>query len=116
MGVAEETVPGERTVVGVRTVVAGVVIGAIEVVFAVAFASLVFVANFELYYLGDGIGLFLGAAALTLAFMAVRAGRRGIVGGLGGTGAALMALVTATVVLHTGGSPEALFLTAVAAI
>jgi SulP family sulfate permease len=116
MGVAEETVPGERTVVGVRTIVAGVVIGAVEVVFAVAFAALVFVANFELYYLGDGIGLFLGAAALSLAFMAWKAGRRGIVGGLGAAGAALMALVTATVVVHTGGSPNQLFLTAVAAI
>ncbi|HEX5937083.1 MAG TPA: SulP family inorganic anion transporter [Actinomycetota bacterium] len=116
MGVAEETVPGGRTVIGFRTIVAGIVIGAVEVVVAVAFATLVFVANFELYYLGDGIGLFLGAAALTLAFMAWRAGRRGIVGGLGGVGAALMALVTATVVVHTGGSPSELFLTAVAAI
>ena len=116
MGVAEETVPGERKVLGFRTVVAGLVIGAVEVVFAVAFATLVFVANFELYYLGDGIGLFLGAAALTLAFMAWRAGRRGIVGGLAGTGAALMALVSASVVVHTGGSPNELFLTAVAAI
>jgi sulfate permease, SulP family len=116
MGVAEEAVPGERTVVGFRTVVAGIVIGAVEVVFAVSFAALVFVANFELYYLDAGVGLFLGAAALTLAFMAWRAGRRGVVGGLAGAGAALMALVSSAVVVHTGGSPNQLFLTAVAAI
>jgi SulP family sulfate permease len=116
MGVAEESVPGERTVLGVRTVVAGVVIGAIEAVFAVAFAALVFVANFELYYLGDGVGLFLGAAALTLAFMAWRAGRRGVVGGLQAAGAALITLVSASIVVYSGGSPQTVFLSAVAAI
>ncbi len=115
MGVGEGTVRGRRTV-GWRTVVAGIVIGAVEVVVAVSFAALVFVDYFELYFLDDGVGLYLGAAGFTLAFMAWRAGRRGVVGGLQGTGAALMAIVSASVVVHGAGSPSDIFLSALAAI
>ncbi len=115
MGVGEETVSGQRTV-AFGTVVAGIVIGAVEVVFAVSFAALVFDGYLEFYFLDDGVGLYLGAAALTLAFMAWRAGRRGIVGGLQGTGAAMMAVVSASVVVHGAGSPNDIFLSALAAI
>jgi SulP family sulfate permease len=115
MGEAEGSVPGQRTV-ALGTVVAGIVIGAVEVVFAVSFAALVFVDYFELYFLDDGVGLYLGAAALTLAFIAWRAGRRGVVGGLQGTGAAVMAVVSASVVVHGAGSPNDIFLSALAAI
>jgi SulP family sulfate permease len=115
MGVAKETVPGQRTVT-FGTVVAGIVIGAVEVVFAASFAALVFAGYLEFYFLDDGVGLYLGAAALTLAFMAWRAGRRGVVGGLQGTGAAVMAVVSASVVVHGAGSPNDIFLSAVAAI
>ncbi len=115
MGVTEETVPGQRAVT-FGTVVVGIVIGAVEVVFAVSFAALVFAGYLEFYFLDDGVGLFLGAAALTLAFMAWQAGRRGIVGGLQGTGAAMMAVVAASVVVHGAGSPKDIFLSAVAAI
>jgi sulfate permease, SulP family len=115
MGVTEEAVPGQRAVT-VGTVVAGIVIGAVEVVFAVAFASLVFAGYFEFYFLDDGVGLYLGAAALTLAFMAWRAGSRGIVGGLQGTGAAMMAIVSASAVVHGAGSPQDIFLSAIAGI
>jgi SulP family sulfate permease len=115
MEMTEGTVPGQR-VVTVGAVVAGIVIGAIEVVFAVAFASLVFAGYFEFYFLDDGVGLYLGAAALTLAFMAWRAGSRGIVGGLQGTGAAMMAIVSASAVVHAAGSPQDVFLSAIAAI
>ena len=115
MGVTEETVPGQRAVTA-GTVVAGIVIGAVEVVFAVAFASLVFAGYFEFYYLDDGVGLYLGAAALTLAFMAWRTGSRGIVGGLQGTGAAMMAIVSASAVVHAAGSPQDVFFSALAAI
>ena len=115
MGVTEETVPGQRAVT-VGTVVAGIVIGVVEVVFAVAFASLVFAGYFEFYFLDDGIGLYLGAAALTLAFMAWRAGSRGIVGGLQGTGAAMMAIASASAVVHAAGSPQDVFLSAIATI
>ena len=116
MGVAEETVPGQRAVT-FGTVVAGIVIGAVEVVFAVSFAALVFAGSyFEFYFLDDGVGLYLGAAALTLAFMAWRTGCRGVVGGLQGTGAAMMALVAASVVVHGAGSPNDIFLSALAAI
>jgi SulP family sulfate permease len=115
MGVAEETVPGQRAVT-FGTVVAGIVIGAVEVVFAVSFAALVFAGYLEFYFLDDGVGLYLGAAALTLAFMAWRPGRRGVVGGLQGTGAALVAVVSASVVVHGAGSPNDIFLSALAAI
>jgi sulfate permease, SulP family len=114
MGVTEETVPGQRAVT-FGTVVAGIVIGAVEVVFAVSFAALVFAGYLEFYFLDDGVGLYLGAAALTLAFMAWRAGRRGVVGGLQGTGAAMMAVVSASVVVHGAGSPKDIFLSALAA-
>jgi SulP family sulfate permease len=112
--VAEETVPGQRTV-ALGTVVAGILIGAVEVVFAVSFAALVFAGSLEFYFLDDGVGLLLGAAALTLAVMAWRAGSRGVVGGLQGTGAALMAIVSASVVVHATGSPQTTFLSALAA-
>ncbi len=115
MGVTEETVPGQRAVT-FGTVVVGIVIGAVEVVFAVAFASLVFAGYFEFYFLDDGVGLYLGAAALTLAFMAWRAGSRGIVGGLQGTGAATIALVSASAVVHAAGSPQDVFFSAIAGI
>jgi SulP family sulfate permease len=115
MGVAEGTVPEQRTL-AMGTVVAGIVIGAVEVVFAVSFAALVFAGYFEFYFLDDGVGLYLGAAALTLAFMAWRAGSRGVVGGLQGTGAAMMAIVSASVVVHAAGSPQDIFLSAIAAI
>ena len=115
MGVAEETVPGERAGT-FGTVVAGIVIGAVEAVFAVSFAALVFAGYLEFYFLDDGVGLYLGAAALTLALMAWRAGRRGVVGGLQGTGAALIAVVSTSAVVHGAGSPNDIFLTALAAI
>jgi sulfate permease, SulP family len=116
MGVAEETAPRQRTRVTFGTVVAGIVIGAVEVVFAVSFAALVFAGYLEFYFLDDGVGLYLGAAALTLAFMAWRTGSRGVVGGLQGTGAAVMAIVSASVVVHAAGSPSDIFLSALAAI
>ncbi len=48
--------------------------------------------------------------------MAWRAGRRGVVGGLQGTGAAVIAVVSASVVVHGAGSPNDIFLSALAAI
>ena len=115
MGVTEGTVPGQRAV-SLGTVLTGIVVGAVEVVFAVAFASLVFAGYFEFYFLDDGVGLYLGAAALTLAFMAWRTGSRGIVGGLQGTGAATMAVVSASAVVHAAGSPQDIFFSAIAGI
>ena len=77
------------------TVAAGVIIGAVEAVLAIAFAALVFggrlVSN-----LADGIGLYLGAAVLTLAFLAWRSGSRGVVGSVQDAAAAVLALVADT--------------------
>ena len=77
---------------------AGLIIGAVEVVLAVAFAALVF-AGATPARLGDGIGLYLVAAALTLGFLAWRAGMRGVVGSVQDAATAvlsILALSTAT--------------------
>jgi protein-S-isoprenylcysteine O-methyltransferase Ste14 len=62
---------------GLAQLAAGLIIGGVEVVLAVAFAALVF-AGATPSRLGDGIGLYLVAAALTLGFLAWRAGERGV--------------------------------------
>src|SRR5919106_3372695 len=92
--------------------VAGAVIGLIEAVFAVAFASLVFGGRI-VSYLAEGIALYLGAAFLTLAILAWRAGKRGVVGGLQATLAALLTIVVAKTALS--GSLGTGFLSVVAA-
>ena len=77
---------------------AGVIIGGVEVVHAVAFAALVFTGATPAR-LGDGIGLYLVAAALTLGFLAWRAGTRGVVGSVQDAATAvlsILALSTAT--------------------
>jgi sulfate permease, SulP family len=77
---------------------AGLIIGGVEVVLAVAFAALVF-AGATPARLGDGIGLYLVAAALTLGFLAWRAGVRGVVGSVQDAATAVLsvlALSTAT--------------------
>ena len=116
MGGAEAAAPRTRTVITFRAVAAGIAIGVVEAIFAVSFAAFVWAGYLEFYYLDDGVGLYLGAAALTLAFMAWRAGSRGVVGGLQGVGAAMIALVSASAVVHGSGSPNDLFLGAVAAV
>jgi SulP family sulfate permease len=68
----------------------GVIIGAVETVLAVAFAALVF-GGLLGQNLPDGIGLYLAAAALTLATFAWRAGRRGVVGSVQDAAAAVLA-------------------------
>jgi SulP family sulfate permease len=68
-----------------------VIIGAVETVLAVAFAALVF-GGLLSQSLPDGVGLYLAAAALTLAVLAWRAGRRGIVGSVQDAAAAVLAV------------------------
>ena len=75
--------------------VAGLIIGAVEVVLAVAFAALVFGGDL-VRNLGDGIGLYLVAAALTLGFLAWRAGSRGVVGSVQDAATAVLAGVAVT--------------------
>jgi sulfate permease, SulP family len=74
---------------------AGVIIGAVEVVLAVAFAALVFGGDL-VRKLGDGIGLYLVAAALTLGFLAWRAGSRGVVGSVQDAATAVLAGIAVT--------------------
>ncbi len=71
---------------------AGLIIGAVEVVLAVAFAALVF-AGATPAHLGDGIGLYLVAAALTLGFLAWRAGVRGVVGSVQDAATAVLSIL-----------------------
>jgi SulP family sulfate permease len=71
---------------------AGLIIGAVEVVLAVAFAALVF-AGAAPAHLGDGIGLYLVAAALTLGFLAWRAGVRGVVGSVQDAATAVLSIL-----------------------
>jgi SulP family sulfate permease len=71
-------------------VAGGIIIGAVETVLAVAFAALVF-GGLLGRNLPDGIGLYLVAAALTLATFAWRAGRRGVVASVQDAAAAVLA-------------------------
>ncbi len=103
-----------RTAGWPTTIVAGVIIGAVEAFLAVSFAALVFGGYLE-DFIPDGIALYLGAAALTLAIFAWRAGTRGVVGGMQAATAAVLAVVAATTAVGTFGSPERAFLTVVAA-
>ena len=109
------------------SIAAGVIIGAVETVLAISFAALVF-GGLLVDHLADGIGLYLAAAALTLAILAWRAGSRGVVGSVQDAAAAVLAVVAAAVAakaaalarvaeaagLHTFQRPD-IFLTVVAA-
>ncbi len=95
------------------SITAGVVIGVVEVVLAISFAALVF-GGYLAQFLPDGIGLFLVAAAITLAILAWRSGARGVVGSLQGAVVAVLAVVATTTALHTFGSSNRAFVTVVA--
>ncbi|HET9248668.1 MAG TPA: SulP family inorganic anion transporter, partial [Actinomycetota bacterium] len=92
----------------------GVIVGAVEAVFAVAFAALVF-GGYLADFIADGISLYLGAAALTLAIFAWRGGSRGVIGGLQPVAASVLAVAAATIGVTAFGSPDRAFLTVVAA-
>ena len=86
----------QRRTTGVfASVAAGVIIGAVEAVLAIAFAAFVF-GGLLAGRLSDGIGLYLVAAVLTLAILAWRAGPRGVVGSVQDAAAAVLAIVAAT--------------------
>jgi SulP family sulfate permease len=92
----------------------GLIIGAVEAIFAMAFAALVFGGRVE-DFIAEGISLYLGAAALTLGILAWLAGSRGVVGGVQPATAVVLATVSATVAVTAFGSIERAFLTVVAA-
>jgi sulfate permease, SulP family len=92
----------------------GLIIGAVEAIFAMAFAALVFGGRVE-DFIAEGISLYLGAAALTLGILAWLAGPRGVVGGLQPATAVVLATVGATVAVTAYGSIERAFVTVVAA-
>jgi SulP family sulfate permease len=92
----------------------GVVVGMVEAVLAISFAALVFGGSLAVN-LADGIGLYLGAAALVLGILAWLAGDRGVVGSVQGSAAAVLAIVAAGAALSAFGGPDRAFLTVVAA-
>jgi sulfate permease, SulP family len=74
---------------------AGLIIGAVEAVLAIAFAAFVF-GGVLVGRLGDGIGLYLVAAVLTLGILAWRAGSRGVVGSVQDAAVAVLGVVATT--------------------
>ena len=78
------------------SVVAGAAIGVVEVILAISFAAFVF-GGYLAQFLPDGIGVYLAAAAVTLAFMALRAGTRGVVGSVQDATTAVVRIALGTV-------------------
>jgi len=105
---------GRRTGRWPASLAAGLVVGAVEALVAISFAALVFAGYLE-SFLADGIGLYLGAAAVALAGFAWLAGPRGVIGGMQAVGAAVLAIVVAGAAIDSYGALQRDFLTAVAA-
>jgi SulP family sulfate permease len=97
----------------VALVIAGLLIGAVEALLAVALAALVFIGLIG-DYITDGVVIYLGAAAVTLAIFAWRVGSRGVVGGLRETTAAVLSIVAFNTAVTAYGGPERSFLSVVA--
>jgi sulfate permease, SulP family len=83
-----------RTVRWLAPLAAGLILGAVETVLAVAFAAFVFW-GLLVDRLDEGIGLYLAAAAVTLALFAWRGGARGVIGSVQDAATAVLALVAA---------------------
>ena len=97
-----------------RTLSIGLVIGAVEVVVAASFAGLVFSGLLK-RYIADGVGLYVTAAAITLALLAWRAGSRGVVGSLQAETPAILTVLATPVALNAFGSGARDFITVVLA-
>ena len=97
----------------VALVITGLLIGAVETLLAVALAALVFIGLIG-DYIADGVVIYLGAAAVTLAIFAWRLGSRGVVGGLRETTAAMLSIVAFNTAVTAYGGPERSFLSVVA--
>jgi len=97
------------------TLAAGVIVGAVEAVLAVAFAALVF-GGLLAARMPDGIGLYLVAAVLTLAILAWRAGPRGVVGSVQDAAAAVLAVVAATTAAKAAAIAQVAEATAIQAV
>ena len=107
---------------------AGVVLGLVEVILAVAFATLVF-GGYLVRFWPNAIGLCLLGAAITMGILAWRAGKRGVVGSVQDAAAAVLALISFKISVATfaslvpdvrgtpvRGTPQDAFLTTVAAV
>jgi SulP family sulfate permease len=106
----------------------GVVLGLVEVILAVAFATVVFGGRLVRFW-PNAIGLCLLGAAITMGILAWRAGKRGVVGSVQDAAAAVLAVISFKISVATfatllpdvrgapvRGTPQDAFLTTVAAI
>ena len=98
----------------IPSVTAGVVLGVMEVVFATSFAALIFTGELA-GRLSDGVGMALITAVLILSSVALFSSLPGAVGSAQDVTAAIMALSAAAIAGRLA-SPDATFLTVVAAI
>jgi sulfate permease, SulP family len=107
---------------------AGLVLGLVEVILAVAFATLVF-GGYLVRFWPNAIGLCLLGAAITMGILAWRAGKRGVIGSVQDAAAAVLATISFKISVATfaslvpdvrgtpvRGTPQDAFLTTVAAV
>jgi SulP family sulfate permease len=104
---------GERRGTVLATISAGAVIGMVEVVLAVSLAALVF-GGYISDFLGDGVGLYLVAASITMGLFAWRSGHRGVVGSVQDAATAVLSIVAADAALDAFGGTFQAFYTVVA--
>ena len=95
-------------------IAAGAVIGVVEIVLAISFAALIY-GGYLGQFLPQGIGLTLAGASITMAILAWRGGRRGVVGSVQDAAAAVLGVVATRAALDATGSLNRAFLTVVAA-
>ncbi|HEU4527723.1 MAG TPA: SulP family inorganic anion transporter [Actinomycetota bacterium] len=105
---------GRRTDRWPASLATGLIVGTVEALLAISFATFVFAGYLE-SFLADGVGLYLGAAAVALAGFAWFAGPRGVIGGMQAVGAAVVAIVVAGAAIDSYGPLPRDFVTAVAA-
>jgi SulP family sulfate permease len=98
----------------IPTLTAGIIIGILEVVLATSFAALVFFGDAAIHLPSViGLNLFAGIAVLTI--LAVRSSLPGVVGSVQDTTAAILALISASIIAGMPGAYHETFLTILAA-
>jgi SulP family sulfate permease len=97
----------------IPTLTAGIIIGVLEVVLATSFSALVFFGDAAIH-LPSVIGLNLFAGIVVLVVLAVRSSLPGVVGSVQDTTAAILALISASIIAGMPGAYHETFLTILA--
>jgi SulP family sulfate permease len=97
----------------IPTLTAGIIVGVLEVVLATSFAALVFSGDAAIH-LPSVIGLNLFAGIAVLVILAVRSSIPGVVGSVQDTTAAILALISASIIAGSPGAYHETFLTILA--